>query len=97
MVEEHVAARTRGLRELGAGDIGRVSPSDLRPILVGRVLRVVDEGVAAVGQRAERRVDAREVLGVRRVDDALPLVLDAIGDDAARVIAAGDADAGRPA
>ena len=56
-------------------------------VLLGRVLRVVDEHVGAARQREQAGVErAGVVLGVGGVDDAAAAVLDAIGEAAVRVV-----------
>ncbi len=66
------------------------SPTFERPpspaVLLRGVLRVVDEHVGALRERPQRRVDAGVVLGVGRVDDAAPVVVDAVREHAARVV-----------
>ena len=76
VVEQHELRHARRARELGARLPRRVAPADLRRILLGRVLRVVDQDVGAGRELLERRIDAREVLGVGRVHDRLTAVLE---------------------
>ena len=90
VVEEHELANARRAGERGARLVRRVPQPTrldrLPGVLLGQVLRVVDEDVGIARERDEARVDARVVLGVGRVDDGAPLVLDAIGEDGVRVV-----------
>jgi hypothetical protein len=67
-----------------------VAPAELRAAFAAEVLivgvhRVVDEHVRLVHELDQLRV-AVAVLGVRRIHDAAALVVDAVGEVAARVV-----------
>ena len=99
VVEQDVPADARRAGQLRARDVRRVAPPDagaavVAAVLLGRVLRVVHEQVGALGQRAQGRVDAGVVLGVRGVHEAPACVLDAVRQHAAGVVQPRDADRG---
>jgi hypothetical protein len=93
VVVEDELLGARGAGQLDGGDEGAVAPAglghapDLAGVLLGGVHGVVDQQVDVLAEAAELGVDDRVMLGVGRVDDALALVVDAVGVDPVGVVA----------
>ena len=92
VVEEHEPMRADGAAVGDRVVDARVSPADLRAVLVFEVLRVVEQDVGAAGERAARDPVGRSSLDagqrrlvIREVGDARPAGLEAEADGRARM------------
>jgi hypothetical protein len=93
VVKEHEGAHPGFAGDAGGVEHGAVSPADVAAeavaavVLLGGVLRVVDEHVGAVGELHEGPIGVGVGLGVGGVHEAVPGVLNAPGKHAPRVVA----------